>query len=444
MGRRKNMEQEMEEANQRIVEAESAAIEAHVKVEEYEGICEQLTTLLKDKEDAIQRLQKDANNAIKEKEAAIKERDEARERLKRGPPPGRKFTRYTIQELKAATNNFSEDAVIGEGCYGIVYKGQFHVTPVAIKLLKVNWFEGSSRFQREMDRLSSIKHPRLVMLMGACPDGGFIIYEYMPRGSLEDRLRCKDGTPPLPWFDRMRIAAEICEGLLFMHSIQPEPIVHHDLKPSNILLDNDLGSKISDFGLVRLVSDRSRLQNLTPESDVYRFGILILQLLVGEPTIEPMFKILIESVAAALADDDEEEFKYVLDEDGRWPLEQARQLAEIALECTAESGRVSLPQAMQNLERILDSAKLEPPPKQFLKVPEGFRCPISWNIMEEPYIAEDGHSYELEAIKTWLDQGHDTSPVTLAKLKHHNLVPNRSLRSVIEYWRNKTQFFNRG
>jgi len=142
----------------------------------------------------------------------------------------------------------------------------------------------------QMDRLSSIKHPCLVMLMGACPDRGFIIYEYMPRGSLEDRLRCKDGTPPFPWFDRMCIAAEICEGLLFMHSIQPEPIVHHDLKPSNILLDNDLSSKISDFRLVWLVSDRSRLQNLTPESDVYRFGILILQLLVGEPTIEPMSK----------------------------------------------------------------------------------------------------------------------------------------------------------
>lgn len=439
------MEEEVEEANRRIVEAESAAIEAHVKVEEYEAICEQLTTLIKEKEDAIQQLQNDARNAIKEKEAAIKERDEAREKLKRGAPAGRRFTRYTLQELKAATDNFSEDAVIGEGNYGKVYRGQFHVTPVAIKVLKLNWFQGSSRFHREMDRLSSIKHPRLVMLMGACTDGGFIVYEYMPRGSLEDRLLCKGGTPPIPWFDRMRIAAEVCQGLLFMHNLQPEPIFHHDLKPSNILLGNDLGSKISDFGLIRLVSDRSRLQYLTPESDVYRFGTLILQLLVGEPTIEEVYKILVERVGAALAEEDEEEFKYVLDEDARWPLEQARKLAEIALECTAESGRITLPQAMQNLEKILDSVnKLESPPKRFLQVPEGFRCPISWTIMDDPYIAEDGHSYEFEAIKAWLDQGHDTSPVTLAKLKHKNVVPNRSLRSVIEYWRNKTQFFNRG
>lgn len=439
------MEEEVEEANRRIVEAESAAIEAHVKVEEYEAICEQLTTLIKEKEDAIQQLQNDARNAIKAKEDAIKERDEAREKLKRGAPPGRRFTRYTIQELKTATDNFSEDAVIGEGCYGKVYRGQFHVTPVAIKVLKLNWFPGSSRFHREMDRLSSIKHPRLVMLMGACTDGGFIVYEYMPRGSLADRLLCKDGTPPIPWFDRMRIAAEVCEGLLFLHSLQPEPIFHHDLTPSNILLGNDLGSKISDFGLVRLVSDRSRLQYLTPESDVYRFGVLILQLLVGEPTIEQVYKILVERVGAALAEEDEEEFKYVLDEDARWPLEQSRKLAEIALECTAESGRITLPQAMQNLEKILDSVnKLESPPKRFLQVPEGFRCPISWNIMNDPYIAEDGHSYEFEAIKAWLDEGHDTSPVTLAKLKHKILVPNRSLCSVIEYWRNKTQFFNRG
>lgn len=438
------MEQEVEEANQRILEAESAAISAHEKVEEYEGICEQLTTLIKDKEDLIQQLQNDARNAIKEKEAAIKERDEAKEKLKRGPPPGRRFTRYSIRELKAATDNFSEDAVIGEGGYGTVYKAQFHVTPVAIKALKRNWFQGSSHFQREMDRLSSFKHPRLVMLMGACPDGGFIVYEYMPRGSLEDRLLCKDGTPPLPWFDRMRIAAEICEGLLFMHSIQPEPIVHHDLKSSNILLDNDLGSKISDFGLLRLVSDHSRLQYLTPESDVYKFGILVLQLLVGQPTIEPVSKILVQRVAEALADEDEEEFKYVLDEEGKWPLEQARQLAEIALECTAESISVDLPQVMQNLERILDSTKLEPPSQRFLQVPDGYRSPISWNVMEDPYIAEDGHSYEYEEIKAWLDEGHDTSPVTLDKLKHRNLIPNRSLRSAIEHWRNQTQFSNRG
>jgi serine/threonine protein kinase len=343
MGRQRKALEEadraLEEADSTMLMTQLAAIEAYKEVEEYQ----ELTRIF-----------------ISEKENAVRERDEAMERQGR-------FTRYFIEDVMAATHSLSYEARIGEGRYGRVYKGQFHVTSVAIRVLDYNCFMGGFQFQREMDRLSSIKHPRLVMLMGACPDGGFIVYDHMPRGSLEDRLLCKDGTPPLPWFDRLRIAAEVCEGLLFLHTLQPDPIVHHHVKPSNILLDNDLGSKISDFGLLQLLSDPSRVHDSTTDSNVYSFGILVLQLLTGKPANEPEVG-FIDRVKAALARDDA--LKHLLDEGGKWPPELARQLATIALDCTVER---SLPRAMESLEKILvDFPKPQP------RHPECFCCLINF------------------------------------------------------------------
>lgn len=422
---------ELEEAERTMLEALAAAIEAREKVEELTRI------LINGKEDAVQELQR-------EKEAAIKERDEAMERRGR-------FTPYSIQDIMTATDNLSDDAKIGEGRYGRVYKGQFHVTPVVIKVLKHNWFLGGSQFQREMDRLSSINHPRLVMLMGACPEGDFIVYEHLPCGSLEDRLLSRDGTPPLPWFDRLRIAAEVCEGLLFMHTIEPDPIVHHHVKPSNILLDNAMGSKISDFGLLQLLSNPLGVHDLTAESNAYSFGILVLQLLTGKPTSEPELEFLYH-VDAALASSDDDLLKHLLDEGAKWPPELARQLAMIALDCRDNR---SVPRAMRFLDTLLiNFPKPQPPPfpecfcssinfsNTRSELPEYFCCPISTEIMNDPHIAEDGYSYEFELIKMWFEN-NDTSPMTRANLRYKKgIIPNRSLRSAIEHWRNQREFFH--
>lgn len=93
----------------------------------------------------------------------------------------------------------------------------------------------------------------MVLLLGACPEYGCIVYEYMSNGSLEDRLLQRGNSKPLYWQHRFRIAAEIGTGLLFLHQTKPEPLVHRDLKPGNILLDRNFVSKISDVGLARLV-----------------------------------------------------------------------------------------------------------------------------------------------------------------------------------------------
>lgn len=101
--------------------------------------------------------------------------------------------------------------------------------------------------------LSCIRHPNIIHILGACPENGCLVYEYMDNGSLEDRLFQRGNTPVIPWQLKFQIAAEIGTGLLFLHQTKPEPLVHRDLKPGNILLDYNYVSKIFDVGLARLV-----------------------------------------------------------------------------------------------------------------------------------------------------------------------------------------------
>ena len=113
--------------------------------------------------------------------------------------------------------------------------------------------------------LTKVRHPHLVNLLGSCDEVSALVYDYLPNGSLEDCLSCKGNTPALTWQVRTRIIGEICSALIFLHSHKPKPIVHGDLKPSNILLDADLVSKLGDFGIARFLvpSDTSTIVHLT-------------------------------------------------------------------------------------------------------------------------------------------------------------------------------------
>lgn len=201
-----------------------------------------------------------------------------------------------------------------------------------------------------MEILSCIRHPNMVLLLGACPEYGCLVYEYMSNGSLEDRLFQRGKTPPLSWQNRFTIAAEIGTGLLFLHQTKPEPLVHRDLKPANILLDRNYVSKISDVGLARLVppsvADNVTQYRLTstagtfcyidPEyqqtgmlgvkSDIYSLGIIFLQILTAKP---PMG--LSHHVGRAV---EQGTFAEMLDPAvPDWPYEEALTLAKIALKC---------------------------------------------------------------------------------------------------------------
>ncbi|KAM7259598.1 hypothetical protein ACFE04_015339 [Oxalis oulophora] len=275
---------------------------------------------------------------------------------------------YTIEEIEAATDSFAAPRKIGEGGYGPVYKGTLDHTPVAIKILRPDANQGRAQFQQEVEVLSRMRHPNMVLLLGVCPEYGCLVYEHMVNGSLEDCLFRRENSPVLPWQARFRIAAEIATGLLFLHQSKPEPLVHRDLKPGNILLDRNFVSKISDVGLARLVppsiansvtqyhmtSAAGTFCYIDPEyqqtgmlgtkSDVYSFGILLLQIITAKP---PMG--LTHHVERAI---EKGTFAGILDQAVHdWPVEEALCFAKLALQCAElrrkdrpDLGKVVLPE----------------------------------------------------------------------------------------------------
>ncbi|XP_023001884.1 U-box domain-containing protein 51-like [Cucurbita maxima] len=261
-----------------------------------------------------------------------------------------RYRKYTIEEIEESTEMFSEKLKIGEGGYGPVYGGKLDHTAVAIKVLRPDAAQGRKQFQQEVEVLCCIRHPNMVLLLGACPEYGCLVYEYMHNGSLEDRLFRRGNTPPISWRRRFKIAAEIATALLFLHQAKPEPLVHRDLKPANILLDRNYVSKISDVGLARLVPpsvadqvtqyhltsaagtfcyidpEYQQTGQLTTKSDIYSFGIMLLQIITAKP---PMG--LAHHVQRAI---EKERFNEMLDPTiSDCPLEEAIHFAELALKC---------------------------------------------------------------------------------------------------------------
>ncbi|XP_048131265.1 U-box domain-containing protein 35-like [Rhodamnia argentea] len=283
---------------------------------------------------------------------------------------------YTIEEIEAATNSFDESYKIGEGGYGPVFKCYLDHTPVAVKVLRPDAAHGKSQFQQEVEVLSRIRHPNMVLLLGACPEHGCLVYEFMANGCLEDRLFRRHKSPVLSWQLRFRIAAEVATGLMFLHQTKPEPLVHRDLKPANILLGYNYVSKISDVGLVRLVpppvaenmtqyritSTAGTFCYIDPEyqqtgmlavkSDVYSLGIVLLQLITAKP---PMG--ITHNVSTSIENGN---FSEMLDPDvPNWPVEEALCIAQLALQCAElrrkdrpDLGKVVLPE----LNRLRDFA----------------------------------------------------------------------------------------
>lgn len=202
----------------------------------------------------------------------------------------------------------------------------------------------------QVEILGQLRHPNMVLLLGACPESGCLVYEYMENGSLEDYIFHRNSRPTLPWFTRFRIIYEIACGLAFLHSSKPEPIVHRDLKPDNILLDRNYVGKIGDVGLAKLVSDivpdnvteyrdsivagtffyldpeYQRTGTVRPKSDLYAFGVIILQLLVSRHP-----KGLLPAIENAVSNGS---LVNLLDMSVKdWPLIETVKLAEIALKC---------------------------------------------------------------------------------------------------------------
>ncbi|KAI6689740.1 hypothetical protein NL676_026568 [Syzygium grande] len=358
---------------------------------------------------------------------ALREAEEIKKVLDELQHSDARYRRYTIEEIEAATNFFAESHKVGEGGYGPVFKCYLDHTPVAVKVLRPDAAQGRSQFQQEVEVLSRIRHPNMVLLLGACPEYGCLVYEYMANGSLEERLFQRRKSPVLSWQIRFKIAAEIATGLLFLHQTKPEPLVHRDLKPGNILLDYNYISKISDVGLARLVppsvaetvtqyrmtSTAGTFCYIDPEyqqtgmlgvkSDVYSFGIVLLQLITAK---SPMG--ITHHISKSI---EKGNFSEMLDpEVPDWPVEEALSLAQIALQCAEmrrkdrpDLGKVVLPElnklrdfAEENLQHcsILGGSALPSPHHSHISTAQ--------EVMSDPLVVQSGssRSYSSTSAKT--------------------------------------------
>jgi len=254
--------------------------------------------------------------------------------------------------------------------------------------------------QFQLEILSKIRHPHLLLLLGACPEEGCLVYEYMENGSLEDRLFCKNHISPIPWFERFRIAWEVASALAFLHSNKPKPIIHRDLKPANILLDHNFVSKIGDAGLCTMldsldpstISSKTLYKDTNPvgtfcyidpeyqrtglistKSDVYGLGMVILQLLTAKPAVG-----IIHVVEHAIKD---KKLMDILDKEaGRWPVRETVEMALLGVQCAEfrRKDRPHLKEVLPTLERLKDVAEKAHGIALGIRVapPNHFICPI--------------------------------------------------------------------
>ncbi|GFQ00803.1 serine/threonine-protein kinase pbs1 [Phtheirospermum japonicum] len=220
-------------------------------------------------------------------------------------------TTFPYRELATATKNFRQEHLLGEGGFGLVYKGILERTRqiVAVKQLNHSGLQGDNEFLVEVLMLSLLRHPNLVNLIGYCAEGEqrLLVYEFMPGGSLEDRLHdLKPDVLPLDWDTRMKIAVGAAKGLDFLHNGADPPVIYRDLKTANILLDQGFHPKLSDFGLAKFgpANDKSHVSTrvmgtegycapeyagtgkLTVKSDIYSFGVVLLELITGRRPLD--------------------------------------------------------------------------------------------------------------------------------------------------------------
>ncbi|KAK9726515.1 hypothetical protein RND81_05G220700 [Saponaria officinalis] len=214
---------------------------------------------------------------------------------------------FTFQELANATENFSSENCVDINSFGKVYLGELEGTfeVVTVEKMVVDRSGGAREFLVKVLMLSLLNHPNLINLVGYCAEGDerILVHEYLPLGSLEKHLHGgSSNRKHLDWDTRMKIALGTARGLEYMHHAAVPAVIYRNLKPSNILLDDDYNAKLSDFGLSKLGPSGDKLHvsvlvrgtlgyiapeyektgRLTVKADVYSFGVVLLELITGQ------------------------------------------------------------------------------------------------------------------------------------------------------------------
>lgn len=228
------------------------------------------------------------------------------------PPPspglslGFNSSTFTYDELAVATGGFAQANMLGQGGFGYVHKGVLpNGKEVAVKSLKSGSGQGEREFQAEVEIISRVHHRHLVSLVGYCIAGGqrMLVYEFVSNKTLEYHLYCDD--PVMDWATRLRIALGSAKGLAYLHEDCHPRIIHRDIKAANILLDDNFEAMVADFGLAKLSSDNythvsTRVMGtfgylapeyassgkLTDKSDVFSFGVMLLEIITGRKPVD--------------------------------------------------------------------------------------------------------------------------------------------------------------
>ncbi|KAL5219088.1 hypothetical protein ABZP36_019772 [Zizania latifolia] len=309
-----------------------------------------------------------------------------------------KLHSFSFSELRALTHDFSSSYLLGEGGFGPVHKGfvdagmrpGLHAQPVAIKQLNIAGLQGHREWLAEVIFLGQFRHPHLVKLLGYCceDEERLLVYEFMPRGSLENHL-FKRISATLPWGARLKIAIGAAKGLAFLHGAST-PVIYRDFKASNILLDSEYTAKLSDFGLAKMGPEGSETHvttrvmgthgyaapeyvmtgHLNIKSDVYSYGVVLLELLTGRRAMEHVRgKSAHAEQVVKIVDwtrpylGSSRRLRCIMDPRlaGNYSVKGARAVAHLAVQCTSPQPRdrprmAAVVEALQGLQGFKDMA----------------------------------------------------------------------------------------
>ncbi|KAF2309553.1 hypothetical protein GH714_003799 [Hevea brasiliensis] len=267
--------------------------------------------------------------------------------------------RFSFRELQLVTGNFNSKNILGQGGFGVVYKGCLpNKTLVVVKRLKDPNYTGEVQFQTEVEMIGLALHRNLLRLYGFCmtTDERLLVYPYMPNGSVADRLReAYREKPSLDWNRRIHIALGAARGLLYMHEQCNPKIIHRDVKAANILLDESFEAIVGDFGLAKLLDQRDShvttavrgtVGHIAPEylstgqssekTDVFGFGILLLEFITGQKALNAGLGNNNGRVAQVRTLHEEKRLEVLVDRDlkGCFEAVELEKAVELAVQCT--------------------------------------------------------------------------------------------------------------